>query len=286
MVIETLPIFVAILVVLSVSGLTAVLFTTLLHHLVHPARTDENAQLCANLSTRLGALQALILALAFNTVFSEYNELSESIDQEAVVISLVLEDLSEELPAENALASVATLANYVYAVLEEDWITKEPLASNLTADLALYDLRRLLDDMPTSPAITETVREIDQLLDEIDRLRMQRLVDYDDDLPPLFWELLIALYFLALLPISYFKQTKISACYIASYGMAIGIVMYAILLYSQPFQTSLKVENQPFVRILHTIENEYAKIKSSLDDPDDLRLPEVKSLQQPKTRQK
>ena len=278
-VIESLPTFVGLATVISLSALVAVLFTTLVHYTVHPARTDENAQLCSTLSTRLGAIQAFILALAFNSVFSEYNELRESIDQEAMVISLVLEDLSEELPADHALPSIATLANYVYAVIEEDWITKDPLASSLTADHALYDLRRLMDAIPRNPDIVATTTEIDKLLDEIERLRMQRLFDYDDDLPPLFWVMVIGLFFLALIPMSYFKQTKVSMFYLSAYGAATGMVMYAILIYSQPFQTSLTVGNQPFKQILHSIEEEYTLQQRLLDDPDDLRLPEVKSMQ-------
>lgn len=238
-----LPVPVALAAVILVSAAAALAVTFGLGTILRPRLTDELKNLSSSSATRHGAVLALILALAFNSVMREHNELSESIDEEAVRIAQVLEDIVEEIGAPDGVPAIRELGSYVQAVLHEDWQAQEPFAESLTAGENLYRLRTHLDSI--QPDYKETVTEMDKLLDEIEQRRLQRLFDHSEQLPGLFWVLAILLFVFALLPFSHYAPTRESAIYIGGYGAAIGIVMYGILMFSTPFNSSTPIDHTP-----------------------------------------
>jgi hypothetical protein len=107
---------------------------------------------------------------------------------------------------------------------------------------------RLLPLEAKNPAM---VAELDEMLDEVERRRLQRLLDLEQALPPLFWILSIVLFFAMLVPAASFTPNRSSAVLIGTYGAAISIVLYSILLLSKPFQSSMPVSDEPF-RLVRT----------------------------------
>lgn len=90
------------------------------------------------------------------------------------------------------------------------------------------------------------VHEIDAMLDEVERRRLQRLLDLEQSLPPLFWILSIVLFFALLIPAAKFTPTRSSALLIGTYGAVVGVVLFSILVLSQPFHSSMPVSDEPF----------------------------------------
>lgn len=271
MTLVTLPVPIALVAVVLVSAAAALAVTFGSRAVLRPRATDELKNLSSSSATRHGAVLALILALAFNSVMREHNELSESIDEEAVLIAQVLEDIVEEIGTPDGLPAIRDLATYVQSVLHEDWQAQDPFAESLTADETLYRLRAHLDSI--QPDYKETVAEMDKLLDEIERRRLQRLFDHMEQLPGLFWVLAILLFVFALLPFSHYAPTRENALYIGGYGAAIGIVMYGILMFSTPFNPTTPMDDTPLRLSLKGIERACESMSGCVLPPDSVAQP-------------
>jgi hypothetical protein len=161
--------------------------------------------------------------------------------------------------------------SYVRAVVDEDWKAQQPFAESLTADETLRRLRVHLDAI--QPDYQETVTEIDRLLDEIERRRLQRLFDHTERLPGLFWTLSALLVVFALLPFSHYAPTRENALYIGGYGAAIGIVMYGILMFSEPFNSSIPIDDAPLRLSLSAIERACESMSGCASPPEPVASP-------------
>ena len=222
----------------------ALLFTFGLNAIWRPKVTDELKDLASSSGRALGTVYALILALAFNTVMSEHRELEEAIDEEAILVAQILEDSLEEMDDAAGREAVSDLVVYVDAVLNEEWKAQSAATVSRTADAALESLRTRLQ--PLEAENPSMAGELDQLLDEVERRRLQRLLDLEQSVPPLFWILSILLFFATLVPFTRYSPTRANGVLIGTYGAAVGIVLYSILMLSEPFQTSMPVSDEPF----------------------------------------
>ena len=177
-----LPIGVA-LVLVSIAGAAIALASSVaFRRLWSPGVTPDLKELANQTARRLGALYALILALAFNTVMSEHTELEEAIDEEAILIAQILEDAVEEMNATDSEAVVKDLGMYVDAVINKEWSASRAIEVTGEADAALERVRSRLQSLQGEAP--DMVAETDALIDEVERRRLQRLLDLEQTLPP------------------------------------------------------------------------------------------------------
>jgi len=159
-------------------------------------------------------------------------------------VAQILEDSLEEMDDAAGREAVSDLVVYVDAVLNEEWKAQSAATVSRTADAALESLRTRLQ--PLEAENPSMAGELDQLLDEVERRRLQRLLDLEQSVPPLFWILSILLFFATLVPFTRYSPTRANGVLIGTYGAAVGIVLYSILMLSEPFQTSMPVSDEPF----------------------------------------
>lgn len=236
----------------------ALAFTFGLNAIWRPTVTDELKELALSSARALGAVYALILALAFNTVMSEHRELEEAIDEEAILVAQILEDSLEEMDEATSREAVDDLVVYVDAVLNEEWKAQSAATVGRTADAALERLRTRLQTLEAdNPSMAA---EIDQLLDEVERRRLQRLLDLEQSVPPLFWVLSILLFFATLVPFARYSPARANRVLIGTYGASVGIVLYSILMLSEPFQSSMPVSDEPFRLVQGFLEQAMSRV--------------------------
>ena len=234
-------------------GALALAFSFALHRIWRPALTSEFKDLTSFLARTLSGIYGLILALSFNMVSSERIELEEAIDEEVVLLLQIHEDIDEELTGPLRQALLLDIDKYLNAVLSDEWDKDGAAASGTPGDMALENLRKRLRQLEDKDS--ETAAEIDSLVDAVEQRRLQRLLEYDQRLPPVFWILCFFLFFANLIPLARFADGRSNAALIACYGATIGLVLYSIALLSQPYHPAMPVSHRPFALVESQLEH-------------------------------
>ena len=242
--------------VAAFGGAVALVFTFSLHRIWRPALTDEFKDLTSFLARTLSGIYALILALSFNMATSERMELEEAIDEEVVLLLQIHEDIDEELTGPLRKTLLLDIAKYLDAVRSDEWDTDGAAASGTPGDAALESLRNRLTQL--GDQYSETAAEIDSLVDAVEQRRLQRLLEHNAQLPPLFWSMCVFLFFVNLIPLARFGHGYSNAALIACYGASIGLVVCGIALLSQPYHPAMPVSHKPFALVESQLERSRA----------------------------
>ena len=200
-------------------------------------------------SVRIGAVHALILALAFSSVRSEYNELQESIDNEALAIEQLYRGLqgfgtpeAEEIQME--------VERYARMVVDEEWPSMaagHPLAD---ADLLVDAIYRQIVDLADSTERSSQASALLNDINDIENERGQRSFDIAEPLSPMFW--MIAVVGLFLTCVSFFPTPHglLRSSFLGMFAGMNGLVFFAIIGFSHPFSTAFPIQPTPFVQVL------------------------------------
>jgi hypothetical protein len=243
MILAAVPLWASLVVVALLSAALTLVLLLAIRLAWRTERSQELKALARGIVVPISAINALILSLAFNDALTEYNELAEQIDEEAVAVAQLHEDFVEE--SDPALTESLTneLVAYLRAVIEDEWRAGSLEDLPQSGNQALERLRALM--APLKRTDPTGFAEMDALLDAIERARLQRLLDLDQSMPELFWYLAMALFLVTLIPLAIMTERPTHALLAALYGVATGLVLHGILVLSQPFNASDPISDRP-----------------------------------------
>lgn len=230
----------------------------LLHFAVHLFVTNTSAEATLDAakwaSVRVGAIHALILALAFSGLRSEHNELQEGIDNEALAIEQLHRGL-EGFGTQRARKIQEDLAAYTRLVIEEEWPSMaagQPLAE---ADLLVDSIYRQIIELSASTDNSGLSSTLLNDINDIENERGQRSFDIVEPIGLVFW--LIAVVGLVLTCVSFLPTpyTILRSMFLGMFAGINGLVFFAISEYSRPFSGVFPIEATPLIQVLdRTIE--------------------------------
>ena len=200
-------------------------------------------------SIRVGGVHALILALAFSSVRSEYNDLQESIDNEALAIEQLYRGLKGfDSPESKEIQSA--LADYTRIVIEEEWPSMAAGQPSEKADLLVDSIYRQIISFSVSTDNNGLTSALLSDINDIENERGQRSFDIEEPLSPMFWQ--IAIVGLVLTCISFFPTPSglLRSSFLGMFAGMNGLVFFAIVGFSHPFSGSFPTEPTPFVKVL------------------------------------
>ena len=219
-------------------------------HVFFPTEPSEDTLDAARWgSVRIGAVQALILALAFSSVRSEYKELQESIDNEALAIEQLYRGL-QGFDTDEAEAIQREVERYTRLVLDEVWPSMaagQPLEDTDFMDDTMY--RRIIG-LADSTDKTSSASALLNDINDIENERGQRSFDIAAPISPMFW--MIALVGLVLTCLSFFPTPHglLRSSFLGMFAGLNGLVFFAIIGFSHPFSTAFPIQPTPFVQVL------------------------------------
>jgi len=224
-------------------------------HVIFPTEPSEETLDAARWgSVRIGAVHALILALAFSSVRSEYNELQESIDNEALAIEQLYRGLqSFESPDAEKIKS--EVARYTRLVVEEEWPSMAAGVPLEEADLLVDTIYRQITDLADDTDKSSSASALLNDINDIENERGQRSFDISEPISPMFW--MIAVVGLVLTCLSFFPTPHglLRSSFLGMFAGMNGLVFFAIIGFSHPFSTAFPIQPTPFVQVLErTIE--------------------------------
>ena len=214
---------------------------------------DRTVNLAMHAHQALAVLHALIMALVFAEAEIDYTRARESVWHEADLLESVFRDLRAIGTAASEETSLV-VAKYTQAVVETEWdLLSEnklsPEASSLY-ETAFEQVLRL--DTESSAELWLRDRILENL-SALSSLRHTRFFEAHDQLPAVFWVVVVLGYLLLSLLFSVFGAKPLNLLIIATYSFFFGAVSYLIFAFQDPFDGHLKVTSQPIVLLYQEV---------------------------------
>ena len=200
-------------------------------------RPKEMKTYVQQMAVRIGTMHALVVALVFSILTGELKKLHTLSDTEAISaanIYFVLKGNQSKEAAE--LRSLIPI--YLKTVLEKDW----KVMSRKPHDLPAWKLIGKMQETTLNWKISTRTDEMlkGYVFDNLNTMaenRNKRIIEWQADLPPVFWVIAILGYFLTIIPFLVIELNKRRFLVVSCYATIIGILFYGISVLDKPFSS-------------------------------------------------
>lgn len=201
----------------------------------------------------VSAIYSLILAFVIVAVWSNYEDLTKTIDSEADKLNSILAH-SITLPEKARRPIHDALQTYCSEVIIEEFRMRKE--TDVIGPSAIPNLRLLLLEYhPKNGSQSGVFSVLDDDLSAVSDLRRTRLGYNRSQIPKLVWAVLVIGSFM-LVVFSYFfkvESEKLKRIYLFFLTSFIAMCMFLVYALDQPFTGSAVVSYQPYENILHEL---------------------------------
>jgi hypothetical protein len=190
--------------------------------------------------------------LTFADVVLELNQIETAIEREAVMTEDIYHDLGR-YNSSRARRAQALLVDYVHAVIDHDW----PALAN---DKLSEEARELFAQLENEVLHLEDDTELQEILrsriiSDVDLISDLRLVRLEQALakPPLFLVVVVFGFLVTMVCFGAHQPSRRTVTLLSLYTLLIGLVIYLILAYSDPFQGATGIEPVSLEYVLEQI---------------------------------
>jgi hypothetical protein len=223
------------------------------YRLLAKSQPKEVRRATSGLFRVIGILVSLFLSLTFADVVLELNQIEGAIEREAVMIVDIHRDLSR-YDSDRARKAQALLVEYTQAVIEHDW---PALADDRLSEEARALLWQLEDEtlhLETTTSVQQILRpRINSDVDEISDLRLVRL-EQALAKPPLFLIVVIFGFLATMVCFGPHQPNRLTITLLSLYTLLVGLVIYMILAFSDPFQGATGIKPTAIEFVLEQIQ--------------------------------
>jgi hypothetical protein len=247
-----LPAVVGAFLVMGLTTLAGLLVYVVSYRLLLGPQLRETRRAANYLFRVIGILVSLFLSLTFADVVLELNQIEVSIEREAVMIDDIHQDLGR-YNSNRALRAQALLEDYIEAVINHDWpaLANDQLSDEARSIFAQleHEVLYLEDDTEVQGILrSRIISDVDQISD----LRLSRL-EQALAKPPLFLIVVIFGFLATMVCFGPNKPHRQTVALLSLYTLLVGLVIYLILAYSDPFQGSTGIEPTSLEFVLEQI---------------------------------
>lgn len=211
----------------------------------------QNHDVTGVIFNMIGILYALILAFVIVAVWEDYDEINNSVEQEANKLEGILGH-TDELPDSVGKKIRLAIQDYLDKVINREWKAMEAEEVNELSGAALLEIRTITFTQNPSNKKEELVLRFihDDISDVID-LRQERLTRNHAHVPALVWMVLIVgsivtIIFSYLFFIEPFWLRMLSGIFLT--GM-IALSLFLVFMLDHPFIGSSKISAQPLINV-------------------------------------
>jgi hypothetical protein len=233
----------------SFAVLSIVLYLVL-HRLVLVSANEDTRRMAEAVAGRVGIIHGIVLGMMFSNITAEYTGMVAALEAEASAL-IRLHNAMERQEDERLEPAMEELRGYIHFVVERQW----PALRAGRVEAGDHELagRDLLDNVWRSVDRVEPgphQNKLMSLVDEVENYRNLRLFDRLGSLLPLFWYIAIIGYVLTLAGFCVPRPSRARCTLAALYGAMVGVVLYGILVMTQPYSPAAGVSPKVFEWLL------------------------------------
>lgn len=233
----------------SFAGLSVVLYLGL-HRLIRKGAGEDTRRLAEAVATRIGIIHGIVLGMMFSNITAEYTGMIGALESEASAL-IRLHNAMERQEDERLQPAMDELLGYIHFVVERQWPALRE--GRVVAGDRELGGRAMLDEvwLAIDGVEPDSRRsELMRLVDEVENYRNLRLFDRLGSLLPLFWYIAIIGYVLTLTGLCIPRPSPSRGVVVSLYGAMVGVVLYGILVMTQPYSPAAGVSPKVFEWLL------------------------------------
>ena len=217
-------------------------------------RTEEMKDAASSMFRVVGMLVSLFLSLSFADVLVELNTLQNSVQGEAGAIADTYIDLLQ-FGTEETEEIRALLTDYTQSVVDDDWpaLSNDRLGKQTTALLRKLETAALNLEA-TTPIEEKMWTRIIANIDLISDFRLSRLQQALAQ-PPFFLIVVLFGFFVTMVCFGLHRPLGPVVVLVSLYVFFVGLVLYLILAFSDPFQGIPGVDTAPLDYTIDRMKN-------------------------------
>jgi len=247
-----LPVIAGALLLMAITTLIGLLVYFFSYRYLAMSQTKEARRATSGLFRVIGVLVSLFLSLTFADVMLELNQIEASIEREAVMLQDIHRDLARYDTA-RGLRAQSQLVEYIQAVIKYDW---PALADDKLSKEAGKILLELEDEVLQLQDETEIQRILrPRIISDVDFVNDLRLTRLEQALakPPLFLIVVVFGFLVTMACFGPHPPSRLTVGLLTMYTSLIGLVIYLILAYSDPFQGATGIDPASLEYVLEQI---------------------------------
>ena len=236
-----LPILLGVVLLMGLTTLVGLAVYILSYRLFANSQSRESRRAANYLFRAIGILVSLFLSLTFADVILELNQIETAIEREAVMLEDIHRDL-DRYGSGRARRAQILLVEYMELVISHDW----PALAN---DKLSNEARIVFEQLEYEALHLEDETEIQgilrsRIISDVDLISDLRLVRLEQALakPPLFLIVVIFGFLTTMVCFGPHEPNRLTLGLLSLYTQLIGLVIYLILAYSDPFQGSTGID--------------------------------------------
>lgn len=247
-----LPALIGALLLMGITTVVGLGLFIVSHHQLAKSPGNEARRAANNLFRVIGILVSLFLSLTFADVVLELNVIETSIEREAVMIEDIHRDL-DRYESDRARTAMVLLVDYVQSVIDHDWpaLANDRLSEEARISFASLENEVLhLEDNTELQGILRSriISDVDLVSD----LRLSRL-EQAMAKPPLFLVVVIFGFLATMVCFGPHAPNRFTLSLLSFYTLLVGLVIYLILAYSDPFEGATGIEPAALEFVLQQI---------------------------------
>jgi len=246
MFIFSLPSYLGAFLAMLMFGLVPLALYPVLHRLWARGRRDGDPPIEDTVPVRIAVIHAVVIGMMFSNVTVEYTGMIGALESEASALIRLYNEM-ERRDVEHFQPAMESLKGYLRFVVVEQWpmLREGRGIENLSGRVALDEVWTHVQQFE-GPGRQELAR----LLDEVEHSRNLRVFDTVGTFLPLFWYAALIGYALTITTLCVNPPTGQRRALLFFYGCMVGVVLYGILVMTQPYSSAAGVSPRVFERLL------------------------------------
>lgn len=249
-----LPIYWMGLIVVGATLLVALVGYAIAARLALMRLDAEQRSLALTMMSIITTMNSLLLALAAVNVWESYNTASAITAGEATCARELALDLAGFNSA-SANAATHALRVYLDSVIHEEWpVMQQSLRAHPRTEARFMEMFALVSQLdPTNARQEILLGEILTRVNELAKLRQQRLLSLDVSMPGTLWAVILAVSIVSFLLLYVLPPSPYHVALIAGWAITLGLMLFFVLAVDRPYAGEISVSPTPYEATLEVM---------------------------------